>query len=119
MLNRRTGTGHHSAFRRSAGSERFPAPGGIAAKQCIFVKDEDGLYTDNPKVASDVKFIPKVGAKELLDMDLDDLIVERGVLEMMQNARNVTQIQIINGLKEGNITRALTGEHVGTIIYKD
>lgn len=91
----------------------------LGAKQCIFVKDEDGLYTDNPKVASDVKFIPKVGAKELLDMDLDDLIVERGVLEMMQNARNVTQIQIINGLKEGNITRALNGEHVGTIIYKD
>lgn len=91
----------------------------LGAKQCIFVKDEDGLYTDNPKVNTDVKFIPKVGAKELLEMDLDDLIVERGVLEMMQNARNVTQIQIINGLKEGNITRALNGEHVGTIIYKD
>jgi len=91
----------------------------LGAKQCIFVKDEDGLYTDNPKVNSDVKFIPKVGAKELMDMDLDDLIVERGVLEMLQNARNVTQIQIINGLKPGNITKALNGEHVGTIIYKD
>ena len=91
----------------------------LGAKQCIFVKDEDGLYTDNPKVNTDVKFIPKVGAKELLEMDLDDLIVERGVLEMMQNARNVTKIQIINGLKEGYITRALNGEHVGTIIYKD
>jgi len=91
----------------------------LGAKQCIFVKDEDGLYTDNPKVNTDVTFIPKVGAKELLEMDLDDLIIERGVLEMMQNARNVTQIQIINGLKAGYITRALNGEHVGTIIYKD
>lgn len=91
----------------------------IGAKQCIFIKDEDGLYTDNPKANSDVKFIPKVGAKELLAMDLDDLIVERGVLEMLQNARSVTQIQIVNGLKEGNITKALNGEHVGTIIYKD
>jgi molybdenum storage protein len=91
----------------------------IGARQCIYIKDEDGLYTDNPKVNTDVKFIPKVGAKELLAMDIDDLIVERGVLEMMQNARNVTRIQIINGLKEGNITKALNGEHVGTIIYKD
>lgn len=91
----------------------------LGAKQCIFVKDEDGLFTDNPKANPDVKFIPKVGAKELLAMDLDDLIIERGVLETMENARNVTQIQIINGMKEGNLTRALNGEHVGTIIYKD
>lgn len=91
----------------------------LGVKQCIFIKDEDGLYTDNPKVNSDVKFIPKIGAKELLAMDLDDLIVERGVLEMLKNARTVTQIQIINGFKEGNLTRALNGEHVGTIIYKD
>lgn len=91
----------------------------MGAKQCIFVKDEDGLYTDNPKVNSDVKFIPKVGAKELLEMGLDDLIIERGVLELMQNAHNITRIQIINGLKEGNLTKALNGEHVGTIIYKD
>jgi molybdenum storage protein len=26
-------------------------------------------------------------------------------------------IQIINGLKPGNLTRALDGEHVGTIIH--
>ncbi|RPH38867.1 MAG: uridine kinase, partial [Desulfobulbaceae bacterium] len=28
------------------------------------------------------------------------------------------KVQIINGLVEGNITRALNGEHVGTYIYK-
>lgn len=91
----------------------------LGAKQCIFVKDEDGLYTDNPKVNKDVQFIPKIGAKALIEMGLDDLVIERGVLDLMQNARNITQLQIINGLKEGNITKALNGEHVGTIIYKD
>jgi hypothetical protein len=30
----------------------------------------------------------------------------------------INRIQIINGLKEGNITRTLNGEHVGTIIRK-
>jgi molybdenum storage protein len=42
--------------------------------------------------------------------------VERPLLELMRNARNATSIQVINGLKPGLITRALAGEHVGTII---
>jgi len=36
----------------------------------------------------------------------------------MQNSEVIEKIQIINGLVEGNITKALDGEHVGTIIYK-
>ncbi|MGE5397140.1 MAG: hypothetical protein ACM3MK_06330 [Chitinophagales bacterium] len=91
----------------------------IGARQCIFVKDEDGLYTDNPKVNTEAKLIPRISARELLEMDLDDLIVERNVLDMLLRANSVTEIHIINGLKYGNITRALNGEHVGTIIYKD
>ena len=91
----------------------------IGARQCIYVKDEDGLYTDNPKVNPDAEFIPRIGAGELIEMGLDDLIVERPVLDMLLRAQSVTQIHIINGLKPGNITRALNGEHVGTIIYKD
>lgn len=91
----------------------------IGARQCIFVKDVDGLYTDNPKVMPEAEFIPKIGAKELLDRDQDDLVVERVVLELLTRAQNMKQLQIINGTKEGNITKALNGEHVGTIIYKD
>ncbi len=91
----------------------------VGAKQCIFVKDVDGLYTDNPKVAPDAEFIPKIGAKELMDRDLDDLVVERVVLELLTRAQNIKQLQVINGTKAGNITKALNGEHVGTIIYKD
>lgn len=91
----------------------------IGARQCVFVKDEDGLYTDNPKKNQDVKFIARIGVGELLEMNMDDLIVERTVLEVMLSARSIKEIQIINGLKPGNITRALNGEHVGTIIYND
>ena len=53
---------------------------------------------------------------ELEALDLDDIIVERGVLEMMKNAEQRRSIQIINGLVPGNLTRALNGERVGTII---
>jgi hypothetical protein len=39
-------------------------------------------------------------------------------LEIIQNSEVINRIQIINGLKEGNIMLALNGKHVGTIIRK-
>jgi molybdenum storage protein len=39
------------------------------------------------------------------------------VLEMMLNARNTMEIQFVNGLKPGQLTAALNGEPVGTIIF--
>ncbi len=91
----------------------------IGARSCIFVKDEKGLYTDDPKKNPEADFIEKIGAKDLMQRDQDDLIIERPCLEILQNSQVVHQIQIINGLEEGNITQALRGENVGTIIYKE
>ena len=85
-------------------------------KHMVFVKDEDGLYTANPKSENNAKLIPSVTVEELIDMDLPDLVIERPVLELMRNARHVRSVQVINGLKRGLIERALNGEHVGTII---
>ena len=92
---------------------------GLGARSVIFVKDEDGLYTDDPKKNPGAEFIPKISAEELMRLDLHDLVVERKVIELLQVARHIRQIQIINGLKPGNLTRALDGEHVGTIIYAE
>jgi molybdenum storage protein len=86
-------------------------------RRMIYVKDEDGLYTANPKADANATFIPEISAAELLERKLPDLVVEPPVVEFLQRARHMTQIQIINGLKPGNITRALNGEHVGTIIH--
>lgn len=82
----------------------------------IFVKDEDGLYTANPKNDPDAKFIPQITVEELITLDLPDLIIERALLGLMRHARHITSVQIINGLRPGLISRALAGEHVGTII---
>jgi len=91
----------------------------VGAKQCIMIKDVDGLYTDNPKNDPKAKFIPKIGATELIERDLEDVVVERMMVEMLCRTQHVKQVQIINGLKKGNITKALNGGHVGTIIYQD
>lgn len=89
----------------------------FGARQMIYIKDEDGLYTADPKKDRNAKFIPKISVEELLAMDLQDVVVERAVLELMQNARHSRQVRVINGLKPGQITRALNGEDVGTLIY--
>ncbi len=88
----------------------------LGARSCIFIKDEDGLFTEDPKKNPKAEFIPRITAQELLDLDLNDLVVERVVLTNMMRASHVRAIQIINGLVPGNLTKALAGEHVGTII---
>ncbi len=60
----------------------------------------------------------EISAAELIAKNLDDLIIERPCLEILQNSEVIHKIQIINGLERGTITRALKGEHVGTIIHK-
>jgi len=90
----------------------------IGARSCIFVKDEKGLYTDDPKKNKKASFIDKISVKELLARDLDDLIIERPCLEILLNSEVIDRIQIVNGLEKGNITKALAGKPVGTIIYK-
>jgi len=89
----------------------------FGARKMIYVKDEDGLYTADPKKDAKATHIPRISVQELLKRDLDDLIVERAVLELMLNARNVKEIQFVNGLKPGQLTAALDGEPVGTVIF--
>jgi molybdenum storage protein len=88
----------------------------LGARSCIFLKDEDGLFTEDPKKHPDANVIPRIRVKELMAMDLNDLVVDRVVLENMLNATHVREIQIINALVSGNLTKALDGQHVGTII---
>ena len=90
----------------------------IGSKTVLFVKDENGLYTEDPKKNPDASFIAEIGAQDLLDRDQDDLVIERPCLEIIQNSEVIDKVQIINGLIEGNITKALNGEHVGTFIYR-
>ena len=88
----------------------------FGARSMIYVKDEDGLYTADPKKEPNARFIPSITVEELEALSLADVVVEHSVLEMMKNAEARRSIQIINGLVPGNLTRALNGEHVGTII---
>jgi len=89
----------------------------FGARKMIYVKDEDGLYAADPKKDPEAVHIPRISVQELLARDLDDLVVERAVLELMLKARNIHEIQFVNGLKPGELTAALDGAPVGTVIY--
>jgi molybdenum storage protein len=91
----------------------------FGCRAMIYVKDENGLYTANPKTHPDAEFIARITVDELLAMNLHDVVIERPVLALMKAAKHVRSVQVINGLVPGNIARALAGEHVGTIITAD
>src|SRR5438309_6810772 len=55
----------------------------FGARKMIYVKDEDGLYTADPKKDANAEHIARISVQDLLARDLHDLIVERAVLEFM------------------------------------
>src|ERR687896_542503 len=66
----------------------------FGAQSMIYVKDEAGLYTADPKKDPKAKFIPSISVEELEALDLDDVVVERSVLDMMKHAQHRRSIQV-------------------------
>ncbi len=89
----------------------------MGARRCILIKDEQGLYTADPKKEKSAEFIPEIEVNDLQQRDLNDLAIERSLLKTLRNARSLREIFIVNGLERGTITRAVDGEQVGTRIY--
>jgi molybdenum storage protein len=88
----------------------------FGVRKVIFIKDVDGVYTADPKTDPKAALIPDIGAGDLLKKNLATLPIEPIVLELMGRAKLMREVQIINGLTQGNLTRALAGEAVGTVI---
>ena len=89
----------------------------FGARSIILVKDVDGLYDADPKTNPGAKLIPEIDAAKLKRMALPTLPIEPVVLDLLARARLAKSIRIVNGLKRGNLTRALAGEAVGTLIH--
>ncbi|MBV9030651.1 MAG: molybdenum storage protein subunit alpha [Pseudonocardiales bacterium] len=91
------------------------------AARLLYVKDVEGVFTSDPATTdtSPPELIPRASAAELVARHLDTLPIDALVLHLMAHAKHQKQIQIINGRTPGNITRALRGEHVGTVVHAD
>ncbi|GEM_PF-28735 len=90
----------------------------LGMRRIIFVKDEDGLYDKDPKKHAGAKLIRRTSLPELLANMPDELILDRQLFDAWKTSRHVERIQIVNGLRPGELTRALAGEDVGTVILR-
>jgi molybdenum storage protein len=90
----------------------------LGMKQVIYVKDEDGLYDKDPKKHSDARRFGKLTLAELLPQLPDENILDRELFHAWSHAKNLERITIVNGLVPGQLTRAMYGDDVGTVIVK-
>ncbi len=91
----------------------------LGMRHVIFVKDEDGLYTKDPKKSKDAKLITKVTLEELTLHPPEESMLDGQLWKAWKLSRHVEKVQIVNGLKSGELTRALHGEDAGTVITKE
>lgn len=90
----------------------------LGFKQVIFVKDEDGLYDKDPKKHADARKYGKVALEDLVKNPPKENILDEELFRTWTEAKNIKRIVIVNGLKRGELTKALDGEDVGTVITK-
>jgi molybdenum storage protein len=90
----------------------------LGMKSVIFVKDEDGLYNKDPKAHDDAVKYGVVELSELLADPPETSIIDREVFKAWRTSKNISRVQIINGLVVGQLSAALAGEDVGTVITK-
>jgi molybdenum storage protein len=88
----------------------------LGMKRVLFVKDVDGLHDKDPHKHSDAKKIARITLSELRANLPEELCIDKQLLDAWVTSRHVQQVQIVNGLQKGQLTRALQGEDVGTVI---
>lgn len=91
----------------------------LGLDRIIYVKDEDGLHDKDPKRHAGAKPIRRIKLEALLKCLPEELILDEMLFEVFRTARHVRRVQIVNGLIPGELTKALDGEPVGTVIEKE
>ena len=87
----------------------------LGARRLVIVEDVDGIYTADPN-RGPAELIRETTAGALRDGGPATLPVDQTFLDVLETARHLDAVQVVNGLVPGNLTRALRDEHVGTII---
>ena len=72
----------------------------------------DGVYSDDPVINSDAKLFDKLSYDEVLTKKLK--IMDQAAISLCSN--NNIPIIVLNIFEKGNITKAICGERVGTLI---
>ncbi|NES66340.1 MAG: uridylate kinase [Okeania sp. SIO2D1] len=90
----------------------------FGCQSVTLVKDVNGLYDQDPNINKDANFISEISTEEVRKGDFASLPFERILLDLLDYSRQISQVQIVNGLDPDNIAAAVNGEHVGTIVHR-
>jgi uridylate kinase len=84
----------------------------IDAELMIKATKVDGVYTDDPVKNPNATLIEHISYQEVLSQNLK--VMDPAAVSLCRE--NHIPIVVLNIFKDGNITRVLQGEHVGTVI---
>jgi uridylate kinase len=72
----------------------------------------DGVYSDDPKKNPNAKLFDKLSYQEVLEKNLR--VMDHSAISLCRD--NKIPVIVLNIFKKGNLTRAIRGEPVGTVI---
>ena len=72
----------------------------------------DGVYSEDPKVNPGAEFFEQLSYQEVLEKNLR--VMDHSAISLCKE--NKIPIVVLNIFKKGNITKAICGERVGTVI---
>jgi molybdenum storage protein len=85
----------------------------------IYVKDEDGLYIAYPKKELNFQIYPAYWRGRTPGARPRRSHCGKSRARVYSRARNICEIQFVNGLRPGQLTGALNGEPVGAIVLQE
>ena len=86
----------------------------INAELIIKATKVDGVYTDDPMTNPDATLLPEISYQEVLEKSLK--VFDAAAISLC--SENNIPIVVLNIFKEGNITKTLYGEKIGTLISR-
>jgi molybdenum storage protein len=107
------GVGKVPAYGADAGALLLAEAYGAA--QLVYVKDVDGICDADPATGP-AQAWSDLTTSQLRVKGLSSMPIDPVVLDLLDRARHVRSARVINGLVPGNLTRALAGEDVGTLL---
>jgi uridylate kinase len=84
----------------------------LGADLLIKATKVDGVYSDDPKKNPDAKLFDKLSYQEVLEKNLR--VMDHSAISLCRENR--IPIVVLNIFKKGNITKAICGQKVGTVI---
>ena len=84
----------------------------IDCEVLLMAKGLDGVFTDDPRVNADAEMFSEISHREVIEKGLK--VADATAFSLCMD--NDMPILVFNLLTDGNIARAVAGEHIGTLV---